>query len=72
MAPFVEHDYYEILGVSNTAPIELIRQNYRRLALERHPDKNKNEPDATAAFQLVCQIINPTPHPKWDFQLIAG
>lgn len=57
MAPaIIEDDYYEILGVSSSASIDAVRQNYRRLALERHPDKNKNEPDATAAFQLVCQI----------------
>lgn len=55
MAPvIVEHDYYEILGISNSASVDVAKLNYRRLALERHPDKNKDEPGATAAFQLVC------------------
>jgi curved DNA-binding protein CbpA len=29
----------EILGVSVDTPIEVLKQNYRRLALHWHPDK---------------------------------
>jgi DnaJ-class molecular chaperone len=32
-------NYYEILGVSRTAPAAEIRQAYMRLAKERHPDR---------------------------------
>ncbi|OCL03808.1 DnaJ-domain-containing protein [Glonium stellatum] len=54
MAPVeIKDDYYDILGVSNTATIEIITSSYRRLALDRHPDKNPNNPGATAAFQLL-------------------
>lgn len=54
MAPVeITDDYYDILGVSNTATIEVITSSYRRLALDRHPDKNRNNPGATAAFQLL-------------------
>jgi curved DNA-binding protein CbpA len=45
--------YCEILEASPSAPFEVVRKNYRRLALLLHPDKNKNNPDATASFQLV-------------------
>ncbi|KAF8853914.1 hypothetical protein BDZ45DRAFT_62336 [Acephala macrosclerotiorum] len=65
MAPMiVEHDYYEVLGVSNTASLDVVRQNFRRLALERHPDKNKNEPDATAAFQLLAEAFQTIKDPE--------
>jgi molecular chaperone DnaJ len=54
MAPVeTTHDYYSIIGVSNTASIEVIRKSYIKQARDLHPDKNPNKPDATAAFQLV-------------------
>lgn len=60
MAPVeIADDYYDILGISNTATIEIITSSYRRLALDRHPDKNPNNPGATAAFQLVGQLPLP-------------
>ena len=33
-------DYYEILGVGRTADEKEIRQAYRRLARQHHPDVN--------------------------------
>jgi curved DNA-binding protein CbpA len=54
MAPVeVEVDYYDVLEISNTATPEAITKNYRRLARIRHPDKNRNNDDSTAVFQLV-------------------
>jgi curved DNA-binding protein len=47
-------DYYEILGVSLAAGQDNIKAAFRRLARERHPDKNPDAPNATAKFQLVC------------------
>ncbi|CZR60769.1 uncharacterized protein PAC_10665 [Phialocephala subalpina] len=65
MAPvIVEHDYYEILGISNSASIDVAKLNYRRLALERHPDKNKDEPGATAAFQLLAEAFQTIKDPE--------
>lgn len=46
-------DYYGILGVPYTATPEEIKISYRKLAMARHPDKNPNNPDATASFQRV-------------------
>ncbi|PON28132.1 molecular chaperone DnaJ [Trichoderma gamsii] len=54
MAPGqVTGDYYEILGVLQSAGKDAIRTSYKRLALLHHPDKNPNNPKATAQFQLI-------------------
>eukprot|EP00929_Paragymnodinium_shiwhaense_P113632 TRINITY_DN81918_c0_g1_i1.p2 TRINITY_DN81918_c0_g1~~TRINITY_DN81918_c0_g1_i1.p2 ORF type:complete len:357 (-),score=128.32 TRINITY_DN81918_c0_g1_i1:78-1148(-) len=44
---------YATLGVPPTADFDAIRKAYRRLALKWHPDKNPDNPDATAEFQKI-------------------
>ncbi|XP_074580047.1 uncharacterized protein LOC141836453 [Curcuma longa] len=46
-------DYYKVLEVDYDANEEVIRFNYRRLALRWHPDKHKGNSDATAKFQEI-------------------
>ncbi|KAK4110885.1 DnaJ-domain-containing protein [Canariomyces notabilis] len=54
MAPArITHDYYVILGVTQSADETLIRSSYKRLAKLKHPDKDLNNPEATAQFQLL-------------------
>lgn len=44
---------YATLGVARNADEAEIRKAYRRLALRWHPDKNPDNPEATAEFQKI-------------------
>ncbi len=57
-------DYYEILGVSRNADQETIKKAYRRLALEYHPDRNPNNPEAEERFKLISQAYEVLSDPE--------
>ena len=49
-----KRDYYEVLGVSKTTPINEIKSQYRKLALKFHPDRNKSK-EAPEYFKEISE-----------------
>ncbi|HET6517038.1 MAG TPA: molecular chaperone DnaJ [Nitrosopumilaceae archaeon] len=49
-----KRDYYEVLGVSKTAPVNEIKSQYRKLALKFHPDRNKSK-EAAEHFKEISE-----------------
>jgi len=48
-------NYYDILGVPETATQDAIKKAFRTLAQQYHPDKNPDDPGAEAMFKEVNQ-----------------
>jgi len=51
-------NFYETLGVNETAGQEEIKKAYRKLSLMYHPDRNNNSPDSTNKFQKISSAYD--------------
>jgi curved DNA-binding protein CbpA len=70
-------NYYEILGVSRTASEEEIRDHFRKLARENHPDRYRGDDKANAErqFQILTEAMNVLtnePRRKQHDQMLSG
>jgi curved DNA-binding protein len=63
-------DYYEILGVSPDADQKTIKQTYRKLARQYHPDVTPGNKDAEERFKEINEayqaLSNPEQRKKYD------
>lgn len=49
----VQRDPYEVLGVPKGAEPEIVKQAYRRLRQQAHPDRNPNDASAASRFREI-------------------
>jgi curved DNA-binding protein len=63
-------DYYEVLGVRSQASTRQIKEAYRRLALEHHPDRNRDRPGAVETMKRLNEayavLSNPGKRREYD------
>lgn len=63
-------DYYEVLGVRPQASTRQIKEAYRRLALEHHPDRNRDRPGAAETMKRLNEayavLSNPGKRREYD------
>lgn len=48
-----KRDYYEVLGVDKGADAQTLKKAYRKLAMQYHPDRNPDNPEAEAKFKEI-------------------
>lgn len=50
-----KRDYYEILGVTKNASKDEIKQSYRKIAMQYHPDRNPDNKEAEDKFKEAAE-----------------
>ena len=64
-----DHDYYKILGVSEKASEKQIKEAYRRLAFQYHPDRNQ-DPGTSGKMRAINEayavLSNPNKRRDYD------
>jgi len=53
-----KRDYYEVLGCVKTADGKTLKSAYRKLAMEYHPDRNPDKPEAESKFKEINEAYS--------------
>jgi curved DNA-binding protein len=59
-----EKDYYNTLGVAKNATPDVIKKQYRKLAMQYHPDQNKEDKQAEEKFKRINEAYAVLSDPK--------
>ena len=63
-------DFYEILGLDADATSQQIKEAYRHLALQYHPDRNASDPEAAEKMKALNEayavLSNPSKRSEYD------
>jgi molecular chaperone DnaJ len=57
-------DFYEVLQVSRDASDQELKASYRRLAMQYHPDRNPNNPEAEEQFKACSEAYQVLSDPE--------
>jgi curved DNA-binding protein CbpA len=63
-------DYYKVLGIAPNADLNEIKQAYRKLAFQYHPDRNQTDPAARGKMEEIneayANLSDPTKRREYD------
>jgi curved DNA-binding protein len=69
-------DYYRILGVTEETTEDEIRRRYRKLAMQYHPDRNPDDPEAENKFKEIAEaygvLTDPVKRQSYDRAKAGG
>lgn len=58
------NDYYDVLGVDSDASQDEIKKAYRKKAMEFHPDRNPDDPEAEQKFKQASEAYDVLSDPE--------